>query len=220
MILSFSCVSPVKVFNDNVKKTTIYSWVQTKIVRSKMYNIQNNFTVDLKKYGKTDDRIVFQIESSYPVINAAYTDTAYFVIGGKIISIPFLSIDDIRYKEQINSINSTTNTNVVVETNSSSNTEPVISSNTENRAAVVKETQTTTTSTTKTDTDVKTEILDKVYSKRVLMILPEDLRLVSKQFHAKLRIYNKKNDYWDINFNTTDLEKIKILLNNTYDIKA
>jgi len=222
MIIFTSCVPLVRKIHDDVRNVTMYQWSNSKLTSSKIDRIYRSFNYSLNKEGINNKNLKLEISSSFPVTEAGYQDTAYIITKDTILKVLFIRLEDIKYQEQINNIQTTTATTTNVKTESVTTVEPVKSTeSTENRSEKINNTNTTTSTSTNTDTKVDTEILNKVLSKRI--IHTNDNETFIKTLRAPkttIRIYNTNNDFWDIKLLAEEKAQIAKFLNNVSDVNV
>lgn len=217
MILS-SCTTQVIKIEDRVRKSSSYQWDTRKYSVSKINRTNRYFQIFIRKNGTDPDKIIFQVNSTFPVIEADFLDTAFVIKSREHHNFPFNHwMDNIQYKEELKTINTTTRTDVQVTTENTTKVEPVKSVTLETESQKTTDTQTTTTSSTTSDTNVRSEILDKIHSKRYFSIDKQLLRTMLAQQYFKLRLYNLEGDFWEIPFNEYEVRQILKILNNKYD---
>lgn len=220
IIILTSCVPVVRKIHDEVRNVTTYQWSNSKYASSKINRISRSFSYSLSKEGINNRNLKWEIWSSFPVTQADYKDTAYIITNDTILKVLFIRLEDIKYQEQINNIQTTTATTTNVKTESVTTIEPVKSStSTENRSEKINNTNTTTSTSTNTDTKVDTEILDKVLSKRIIQA--PDNEYFAKALRAPkttIRVYNTNNDFWDIKLLAEEKTQIAKFLNNVSDV--
>ncbi len=218
IIILTSCVPVVRKIHDEVRNVTTYQWSNSKYASSKINRISRSFSYSLSKEGINNRNLKWEIWSSFPVTQADYKNTAYIITNDTILKVLFIRLEDIKYQEQINNIQTTTATTTNVKTKSVTTIEPVKSS-TENRSEKINNTNTTTSTSTNTDTKVDTEILDKVLSKRIIQAT--DNEYFAKALRAPkttIRVYNTNNDFWDIKLLAEEKTQIAKFLNNVSDV--
>jgi hypothetical protein len=220
MIIFTSCVPLVRKIHDEVRNVTMYQWSNSKLTSSKINRISRSFTYSLNKEGINNKNLKLEVLSSFPVTQDDYQDTAYIITNDTILKVQFIRLEDIKYQEQINNIQTTTATTTNVKTESVTSIEPVKSTeSTENRSEKIKNTNTTTSTSTNTDTKVDTKILNKVLSKRIIQT--NDNETFIKTLRAPkttIRIYNTNKDFWDIKLLAEEKAQIAKLLNNVSDV--
>lgn len=222
MIIFTSCVPLVRKIHDDVRNVTTYQWSNSKLTSSKINRISRSFTYSLNKEGIKNKNLKLEVLSSFPVTQAEYKDTAYIITNDTILKVLFIRLEDIKYQEQINNIQTTTATTTNVKTESVTTVEPVKSTeSTENRSEKINNTNTTTSTSTNTDTKVDTEILNKVLSKRIIQTNDNETFIKTLRGpKTTIRIYNVNNDFWDIKLLAEEKAQIAKFLNNVSDVNV
>src|SRR5690606_10556209 len=121
-----SCTNQVIKIEDRVRNNSSFQWDTKKFSLSKVNRINRAFHSFIRKNGTEPDQIIFQVNSNFPVIEADFLDTAFVIKSREHHNFPFNHwIDNIQYKEELKTINTTTRTDVQVTTENTTKVEPV-----------------------------------------------------------------------------------------------
>ncbi|MFZ1580902.1 MAG: hypothetical protein WAT26_07180, partial [Saprospiraceae bacterium] len=205
IVMLYSCGPQVRKITDTVKNEETFIAQMSRSQSSKIDRNDRSFDITIKNKSTEKGHIIFEINSTFPVTQQDFQDSAYIVMRSKHYTFPSSKKgENIKFKEKIDVISNTTKTNVDVKTENK--TTPLLTTTTSDgvntRSTDSKtETTTTTTTSTSTDTDVKSEILDKIKSERIIKIPNKVISECAKENKLIIRIYTQDmEDYWDLKF--------------------
>ena len=209
----YSCGPQVRKITDTVKNEETFIAQMSRSQSSKIDRNDRSFGITIKNKSTEQGHIIFEINSTFPVTQQDFQDSAYIVMRSKHYTFPSSKKgENIKFKEKIDVISNTTKTNVDVKTENK--TTPLMTITTSDgvntRSTDSKtETTTTTTTSTSTDTDVQSEILDKIKSERFIKIPNKIISECAKENKLIIRIYTQDmEDYWDLKFVDQDFSSI------------
>ena len=213
IVMLYSCGPQVRKISDTVKNEETFIAQMSRSQSSKIDRNDRSFDITIKNKSTEKGHIIFEINSTFPVTQQDFQDSAYIVMRSKHYTFPSSKKgENIKFKEKIDVISNTTKTNVDVKTENK--TTPLLTTTTSDgvntRSTDSKtETTTTTTTSTSTDTDVKSEILDKIKSERIIKIPNKVISECAKENKLIIRIYTQDmEDYWDLKFVEQDFSSI------------
>ena len=213
IVMLYSCGPQVRKITDTVKNEETFIAQMSRSQSSKIDRKYRSFGITIKNKSTEQGHIIFEINSTFPVTQQDFQDSAYIVMRSKHYTFPSSKKgENIKFKEKIDVISNTTKTNVDVKTENK--TTPLLTTTTSDgvntRSTDSKtETTTTTTTSTSTDTDVKSEILDKIKSERIIKIPNKVISECAKENKLIIRIYTQDmEDYWDLKFVEQDFSSI------------
>lgn len=213
IVMLYSCGPQVRKISDTVKNEETFIAQMSRSQSSKIDRNDRSFDITIKNKSTEKGHIIFEINSTFPVTQQDFQDSAYIVMRSKHYTFPSSKKgENIKFKEKIDVISNTTKTNVDVKTENK--TTPLLTTTTSDgvntRSTDSKtETTTTTTTSTSTDTDVKSEILDKIKSERIIKIPNKVISECAKENKLIIRIYTQDmEDYWDLKFVDQDFSSI------------
>lgn len=213
IVMLYSCGPQVRKITDTVKNEETFIAQMSRSQSSKIDRKDRSFGITIKNKSTEQGHIIFEINSTFPVTQQDFQDSAYIVMPSKHYAYPLSKKgENIKFKEKIDVISNTTKTNVDVKTENK--TTPLMTTTTSDgvntRSTDSKtETTTTTTTSTSTDTDVKSEILDKIKSERIIKIPNKVISECAKENKLIIRIYTQDmEDYWDLKFVDQDFSSI------------
>ena len=213
IVMLYSCGPQVRKISDTVKNEETFIAQMSRSQSSKIDRKYRSFGITIKNKSTEQGHINFEINSTFPVTQQDFQDSAYIVMPSKHYTFPSSKKgENIKFKEKIDVISNTTKTNVDVKTENK--TTPLLTTTTSDgvntRSTDSKtETTTTTTTSTSTDTDVKSEILDKIKSERIIKIPNKVISECAKENKLIIRIYTQDmEDYWDLKFVDQDFSSI------------
>ena len=213
IVMLYSCGPQVRKITDTVKNEETFIAQMSRSQSSKIDRNDRSFDITIKNKSTEQGHIIFEINSTFPVTQQDFQDSAYIVMRSKHYAFPSSKKgENIKFKEKIDVISNTTKTNVDVKTENK--TTPLMTTTTSDgvntRSTDSKtETTTTTTTSTSTDTDVQSEILDKIKSERIIKIPNKVISECAKENKLIIRIYTQDmEDYWDLKFVDQDFSSI------------
>ena len=213
IVMLYSCGPQVRKISDTVKNEETFIAQMSRSQSSKIDRNDRSFDITIKNKSTEKGHVIFEINSTFPVTQQDFQDSAYIVMRSKHYTFPSSKKgENIKFKEKIDVISNTTKTNVDVKTENK--TTPLLTTTTSDgvntRSTDSKtETTTTTTTSTSTDTDVKSEILDKIKSERIIKIPNKVISECAKENKLIIRIYTQDmEDYWDLKFVYQDFSSI------------
>lgn len=214
-IMFYSCepASYVKLVKDRVKNTETYHLSFNKYTTSKIRKDRQKFSIQFMKTNIKEGMVdIFISTDRYPT-EAEFSEEAYLLSSREKVQVVLENIKQVAIREDqiINGTNTTYQT---------------VISHVPVTTTVQKTVNDVPVTETKTDIqEVRSEVpvqnnyqritQSNYISEKMLISVPKDtLENLCKYTSFTIRIYNKENDFWNIDFNNYDYADIKNLLNN------
>ncbi|MBK6497840.1 MAG: hypothetical protein IPG00_06585 [Saprospiraceae bacterium] len=115
IVMLYSCGPQVRKITDTVKNEETFIAQMSRSQSSKIDRKYRSFGITIKNKSTEQGHIIFEINSTFPVTQQDFQDSAYIVMPSKHYTFPLSKKgENIKFKEKIDVISNTTKTNVDV----------------------------------------------------------------------------------------------------------
>ena len=214
-VIFYSCepASYVKLVKDKVKNTETYHLSFSKTVNSKIERNRQKFDIQFMKTNKNEDVVEIYITTSRYPSDAEFSSEAYLLASTEKVQVVLENIRQVAIQED-NVVNKTHTTYQTVTSH------VPVTTTVQKTVNDVPVTETTTDikvvqSEVPVQNNYQSVTQSNYISEKMMISVPKDaLENLCKYTFFSIRIYNKDNDFWNIDFNNYNVTDIKNLLNN------